>query len=142
MDARGAILGLTRGTGRAHIARAALESIAYQTRDIVEAMSRDSGIELSELRVDGGASHNNFLMQFQADLLGVPVDRPAMVELTAVGSAFLAGLAVGLWDSPEELLAARTSERKFQPAMAGVKRDELYAEWLASVARIKTANQP
>ena len=138
MDARGAILGLTRGTGRAHIARAALESIAYQTRDIVEAMNRDSGIELTELRVDGGASNNNFLMQFQADLLGVPVDRPELVETTATGCAFLAGLAVGLWSSPVELQGARKSARIFQPAMAASQRDELYAGWLAAVARIRT----
>lgn len=138
MDARGAILGLTRGTGHAHIIRAALESIAYQSRDIVEAMNKDSGIELTELRVDGGASRNNFLMQFQADLLGVPVDRPDLVETTAMGSAFLAGLAVGLWSSPDELQGARKNKRKFQPAMAATRRDELYAEWLAAVARIRT----
>ena len=140
MDARGAILGLTRGTGRTHIVRAALESIAYQTRDVVEAMNRDSGIELSELKVDGGASRNNFLMQFQADLLGVPVDRPALVETTAVGSAFLAGLAVGLWNSPDELQAVRKSERKFQPAMSVKQRDKLYAEWLTAVSRIRSTS--
>jgi len=142
MDARGAILGLTRGTGRAHIARAALESIAYQTRDVVEAMNRDSGIKLTGLKVDGGASRNDFLMQFQADLLGVPVDRPELVETTAVGSAFLAGLAVGLWNSPEQLVAARNSERIFQPVMDAVQREALYAEWLVAVARIRSKNQP
>lgn len=138
MDARGAILGLTRGTGQAHIVRAALESIAYQSRDIVDAMNKDSGIELTELRVDGGASRNNFLMQFQADLLGVPVYRPELVETTAMGSAFLAGLAVGLWSNPDELQGVRKSERKFQPAMAATRRDELHAEWLAAIARIRT----
>ncbi|MDX1380979.1 MAG: glycerol kinase GlpK, partial [Xanthomonadales bacterium] len=110
--ARGTLVGLTRGSGRAHLARAALESIAYQSRDIVEVMNRDSGIELSELRVDGGASQNDFLMQFQADLLGVPVDRPQLVESTAAGSAYLAGLAVGVWNSPAELDEARRSERR------------------------------
>jgi len=140
MHARGALLGLTRGTGRAHIVRAALESIAYQTRDIVEAMNRDSGVELSELRVDGGASNNNFLMQFQADMLGVPVDRPELVETTAAGSAFLAGLAVGLWSDPDELQGARKSERKFQPEMAASQRDELYAEWQCAVSRIRSTN--
>jgi glycerol kinase len=139
MDARGAILGLTRGTGRAHIVRAALESIAYQCRDIVEAMNKDSGIELTELKVDGGASRNDFLMQFQADLLGVPVDRPALVETTAAGSAYLAGLAVGMWSSPDELQSARTSERRFEPAMDKARSDELYRQWLAAVARIGTS---
>ena len=135
-DARGAILGLTRGTGKAHIVRAALESIAYQTRDIVEAMNQDSGIALSGLKVDGGASRNDFLMQFQADLLNVPVDRPALVETTAAGSAFLAGLAVGLWSSPEDLDNARISERIFEPSMDSGQRDKLYGEWLAAVVRI------
>ena len=138
MQARGAILGLTRGTGRAHIARAALESIAYQTRDIVEAMNRDCGIDITDLKVDGGASRNNFLMQFQADLLGVPVDRPALVETTAAGSAFLAGLAVGFWNSPDELTGARNSEAVFRPAMDSGARDELYSGWLAAVARVRS----
>jgi glycerol kinase len=138
MDARGAILGLTRGTGQAHIVRAALESIAYQTRDIVEAMNRDSGIKLTALNVDGGASRNNFLMQFQADLLGVPVERPQLVETTAAGSAFLAGLAVGLWDNPEELKSARVRDRCFEPSMDKTQRDKLYSEWLAAVDRVRT----
>jgi glycerol kinase len=138
MDARGAILGLTRGTGQAHIVRAALESIAYQTRDIVEAMNKDSGIELTALKVDGGASRNNFLMQFQADLLGVPVDRPQLVETTAAGSAYLAGLAIGLWSNPEELASARISDRCFEPQMDKLKSENLYAGWLAAVSRVKT----
>jgi glycerol kinase len=138
MEARGAIVGLTRGSGRAHLARAALESIAYQSRDIVEAMKRDSGIELSELRVDGGASRNDLLMQFQADMLGVPVDRPSMVETTAAGSAFLAGLAVGLWSSPEELATARNAERRFEPTMDSGKRTELYNGWLDAVSRVRS----
>lgn len=139
-DARGAILGLTRGTGRAHIVRAALESIAYQTRDVVEAMHQDSGVDLTELKVDGGASGNDFLMQFQADLLGVPVDRPRLVETTAMGGAFLAGLAVGVWNSSEQLMAARNSERKFQPAMDADQREALYAEWRVAVSRIRSTN--
>jgi len=138
MDARGAILGLTRGTGQAHIVRAALESIAYQSRDIVEAMNKDSGIELTALKVDGGASRNNFLMQFQADLLAVPVDRPQLVETTAVGCAFLAGLAVGLWSDSKELESARISEHCFVPEMEDEKRDQLYGEWLAAVDRVRT----
>ena len=138
MDARGAILGLTRGTGKEHVVRAALESIAYQTRDIVEAMNKDSGIELTSLKVDGGASRNNFLMQFQADLLGVPVDRPKLVETTATGSAFLAGLAVGLWSSSEELQNARVSEHCFEPLMERTKSDQLYGEWLVAVGRVRT----
>ena len=137
-DARGAMFGLSRGTGRAHFARAALESIAYQTRDIVTAMNKDSGIELTELRVDGGASNNNFLMQFQADLLGVTVDRPELVETTAMGSAFLAGLAVGVWAGPDELKDARKSQRKFLPTMSSEQRDALYAEWLSAVSRMRS----
>ncbi len=140
MDARGAILGLTRGTGRAHIVRAALESIAFQTRDIVEAMNKDSGIELTELKVDGGAARNNFLMQFQADVLGVSVDRPILVETTAAGSAFLAGLAVGFWSSPDELKGVRKNERCFEPEMEPLYSDALYNEWLACVARISTSS--
>jgi glycerol kinase len=101
-------------------------------------MNKDSGIELTVLRVDGGAANNNFLMQFQADLLGVPVDRPEVVESTAVGSAYLAGLAVGFWDSPDELLEIRNTERMFEPAMSASMRDELYAGWLAAVAQIST----
>ncbi len=138
MDARGAIVGLTRGAGRPHLARAALEAIAYQSRDIVEAMNRDSGVELTELRVDGGAARNDFLMQFQADILGVPVDRPKLVETTAAGSAFLAGLAVGLWSSPEELAGARSHDRRFDPAMDGQSRDSLYQGWLRAVERVRS----
>ena len=137
--ARGMLLGLTRGSGRAHLARAALEAIAYQSRDIVEVMNRDSGIELSELRVDGGASQNDFLMQFQADLLGVPVERPQLVETTAAGSAYLAGLAVGVWNSPAELDEARRCERRFAPAMAEAERRRLYAGWQDAVARARSS---
>ena len=136
--ARGALVGLTRGAGRAHLARAALESIAYQSRDIVEVMNRDSGVELRELRVDGGASQNDFLMQFQADILGVPVDRPELVETTAAGSAYLAGLAVGVWGSPSELEEARRCERRFEPVMPAARRDALYGGWKRAVERARS----
>jgi glycerol kinase len=133
--ARGALIGLTRGSGRAHIVRAALESIAYQSRDVVDAMGQDSGIAATELRVDGGASQNNFLMQFQADLLGIPVDRPKLVETTAAGSAFLAGLSVGMWDNPDAVDKLRGHERRFEPTMDEKRREALYAGWKAAVAR-------
>jgi glycerol kinase len=136
MDARAAILGLTRGSGRAHIVRAALESIAYQSRDLVEAMNRDSRVNLSELRVDGGAAGNDFLMQFQADLLGVTVDRPGLLETTAAGAAFLAGLAVGVWSSPAELAQVRQPGRQFAPRMSESERNRLYGEWNSAVARV------
>jgi len=138
MDARGAILGLTRGTGQAHIVRAALESIAYQSRDIVEAMNKDSGIKITSLKVDGGASLNNFLMQFQADILGVTVERPQQVEATAVGSAYLAGLAVGFWSSPDELQDARINDRCFEPGMSKQQSNILYTAWLAAVDRVRS----
>lgn len=135
-DARGALVGLTRGSGRAHFVRAALESIAYQTRDVVDAMNADSGVPLKELRVDGGASANDFLMQFQADVLGVSVDRPEMVETTAAGSAFLAGLAVGFWTSPEDLRGARQRQALFKPRMSRGESEALYDGWKSAVARV------
>lgn len=138
MNARGALLGLTRGAGRAHLARAALEAIAYQTRDIMQVMNIDSDIELTELRVDGGASMNNFLMQFQADILGVTVDRPKIVETTAAGSAYLAGLTVGVWNSPSDLDQIRRTDSRFEPQMDEKQRDELYQGWLTAVARIRS----
>lgn len=138
MNARGAIVGLTRGAGRAHIIRATLESLAYQTRDVIEVMHADAGFPMTELRVDGGAAQNDFLMQFQADLLGVPVDRPAVVETTACGAAFLAGLAVGFWSSPDELSGARQRERLFEPQMSEAQRDELYSGWKQAVARVRS----
>jgi glycerol kinase len=136
-EARGALVGLTRGSGRPHLARAALESIAYQSRDLVEVMNRDSGIELTELRVDGGASQNDFLMQFQADLLGVPVLRPALIESTAAGAAHLAGLATGVWNSPADLDSARREGRRFQPAMREERREALYAGWQRAVSQVR-----
>ncbi len=137
-DARGAIVGLTRGAGRAHVVRAALESIAYQTRDVVDVMNEESGVVLRELRVDGGAAANGFLMQFQADILGVPVDRPALLDTTAAGAALLAGLGVGFWPSPDALRGTRTRDRLFAPAMNAADRDRLLAGWRAAVARVRS----
>jgi glycerol kinase len=136
--ARGAILGLTRGAGRAHLVRATLESLAYQSRDVIDAMNEESGVPLRELRVDGGACANDFLMQFQADLLGVPVDRPALVETTAAGAAFLAGLGVGLWKDAASLAARRRRDRLFTPAMPPERREALYAGWKDAVARVRS----
>jgi len=134
MYARGAIFGLTRDTTNDDVVRATLESMAYQTRDIAEAMVKDSGIEMIDLRVDGGASANNFLMQFQADILGVPVERPKVLESTALGAASLAGLAVGLW-SLENLGAQKEIERVFQPKFDQPTRDKLYQKWQRAVSR-------
>jgi len=136
--ARGTITGLTRGSGRAQIVRATLESIAYQTRDVVDAMGADSGIALQTLRVDGGMVANNFLMQFQADILGVPVERPAVTETTALGAAYLAGLACGFWKSQEEIAAQWGVERRFEPKMSVDHRETLYAAWKAAVKRTLT----
>ncbi len=133
--ARGTILGLTRGTGRAHLVRAALESIAYQTRDVVEAMSREADLQLQELRADGGAVANAFLMQFQADLLGVPVEVPAITETTALGAASLAGLAVGFWPNREELAERWRVARRYEPQMSPARREELQARWRQAVER-------
>jgi glycerol kinase len=133
--ARGAILGLTRGSSRAHLARAALESIAFQVADLLEAMQQDAGQKLSELRVDGGATANNLLMQFQADVLGVPVVRPRVLETTALGAAYLAGLTIGLWRSPDEIAARWEQDRRFEPQMAPDAAGELLARWRAAVHR-------
>ena len=135
--ARGTISGLTRGSSAAHLVRAALESIAYQTRDLVEAMEADSGERLKELRVDGGATANNFLMQFQADILGRPIVRPADIETTALGAAYLAGLATGFWKSVEEVESFWRVERVFEPAIGDSRRGELYEGWKAAVARCR-----
>ena len=135
MYARGAILGLTRGAGRNHIVRAALESIAYQTRDLALAMEADTGLPIQELRVDGGASANNFLMQFQADMLGCPVLRPEIRETTALGAAYLAGLAEGIWDSPEQIREQWALERRFQPSMEEKERHRLFTQWHRAVER-------
>lgn len=133
--ARGTIVGLTRGTDRRHLARAALESLCYQSRDVLEAMTADSGIQLQALRADGGAAANNFLMQFQADLLGVPVQRPAITETTALGAAYLAGLAVGFWAGPDEIAGQWRVEAKFAPGMGAAQRATLYEGWQRAVER-------
>ena len=135
--ARGTLVGITRGTTRAHIARAALNAIALQSKDVLDAMHQDSGITLSALRVDGGAAANDLLMQIQADVLGVPVQRPAVTETTAVGAAYLAGLAASFWPGVEALEAAWSVERTFEPRLAASKRDALLAGWQRAVERAK-----
>lgn len=135
MYARGTILGLTRGANRYHIIRAALEAIAYQTRDVLEAMQQDSSISLKELKVDGGAVANNFLMQFQSDILGVPVSRPEITETTALGAAMLAGLAVGFWSSKQELIEKWRLDKRFDPQMEQSNRSSLYKKWQKAVSR-------
>jgi glycerol kinase len=133
-DVRGAIFGLTRGTRREHLVRAALESMAYQTRDVLSAMQADAGIDLKTLRVDGGAIANNFLAQFQADLLGVPVQRAQQTETTALGAAYLAGLAVGFWSSKEEIAKHWKISRDFAQTITERERDALYADWKRAVS--------
>lgn len=131
--ARGTLVGMTRGTNRGHIARAALESIAYQTADVLQAMQADSAVPLCELRVDGGACRNNLLMQFQADILGVPVVRPTVTETTALGAAYLAGLSVGFWSSCEEIGQHWTMERSFVPQLSNSEREYLISRWKQAV---------
>ncbi|MBM7856113.1 glycerol kinase [Desulfohalotomaculum tongense] len=135
MRARGAIVGLTRGTTKEHIIRATLDSLCYQTKDVLGAMEADSGIELKALKVDGGAVANNLLMQFQADILGVPVERPKVIETTALGAAYLAGLAVGFWNSKDELAEAWQLDRRFESQMEEERRDKLYTGWKRAVKR-------
>jgi len=139
--ARGAMAGLTRDTSAGHIARAALESIAYQVADLQDAMYSDSGIRLKELRVDGGAVRNNLLMQFQADILGVPVVRPSVTESTALGAAYLAGLAVGYWKKPQEIAAQWQIEQRFEPQMPKAKARALRERWSEAVKRAKDWEQ-
>jgi glycerol kinase len=135
--ARGTIVGITRGTNRHHLVRAALESIAYQTRAVVDAMARDSGIRPEVLRVDGGAARNDFLCQFQADILGIPVERPATTETTALGAAYLAGLATGFWKDEQDLTAQLKIAKRFEPLMPASRREELYAGFERAVERAK-----
>jgi glycerol kinase len=137
MYARGAILGVTRGTTQAHIARAGLESIAYQTRDVLECMEKDSGIRLKELRVDGGAAANAFLMQFQADILGVPVVIQETTETTALGAAYLAGLAVGFWKDTQQVTRNFKVRKKFTPRMPFKQRESIYRKWKKAVERAR-----
>lgn len=135
MYARGTMVGLTRGASRAHIVRAALESIAYQSKDVIDSMEKDAGISLPELRVDGGASLNNFLMQFQSDIIGNRVVRPAIAETTALGAALLAGLAVGFWKSKEEIAEAWEQNALFTPSISSAQREQLYSGWKKAVER-------
>lgn len=132
-EARGAVFGLTRGTQKEHFIRATLESLAYQTRDVLDAMEKDSKIEVKTLRVDGGAVKNDFLMQFQSDILDVPVERPEINETTALGAAYLAGLAVGYWKSKDEIRDRWNLEKQFDPKMDETKRDDLYKGWQTAV---------
>ncbi len=134
-DARGIIAGLTRFANKGHIARAALEAVAYQTREVLDAMVRNSGVEMRELRVDGGMVVNGLLMQFQSDILGVPVVRPKVIETTALGAAYAAGLAVGFWGSPEEIEANWAEGRRWRPAMDGELRQKLFGSWEKAVRR-------
>ena len=137
MYARGAIFGLTRGANKNHIIRATLESIAYQTKDVLKAMEEDSGIKLNGLKVDGGAAANNFLMEFQADILGEKVKRPTVLETTALGAAYLAGLAVGFWETKEEIKAKWILDKEFSPNMEEDERTKKYAGWKKAVERTK-----
>ena len=139
MYARGTIVGLTRGTSRAHLVRAALEAIAYQSRDVLEAMATDAAVGVDALRVDGGATANNFLCQFQADVIGATVLRPAVIETTALGAAYLAGLGVGVWPSLDALAGRWTVERTFVPTMDAPRRDALYGGWRRAVERARGA---
>ena len=140
--ARGTIVGLTQGATAAHIARAALESIAYQSRDVLVAMEADANVPLTELRVDGGATANDLLMQFQADVLGVSVVRPQVSETTALGAAYLAGLAVGYWNDQTELAQQWQVERIFEPSMSQDKRAGLLAGWQKALERAKGWEEP
>ena len=133
--ARGAIMGITRGTSRAHLARAALESMCYQTRDVVAAMEQDAGTRLRTLRVDGGAVGNRFLMQFQSDILGVPIEVPLITETTSCGAAYLAGLAVGFWKNKEEIAATLKIAQRYEPRMSETERSRLHAQWIKAVER-------
>ena len=133
--ARGIIIGITRGTRRAHLARAVLEAMAYLSKDVLIEMEKDSGIKVAELRVDGGATNNNFLMQFQADILGTKVIRPVIQETTALGAAYLAGLAVGYWSDQEEIAKMWKVEREFDPQMDESMREKLHSAWKEAVKR-------
>ena len=138
--ARGAILGLTRDTGIAEIVRSALEAVCYQTRDLMTAMASDAGSIASRLRVDGGMVRNDWVMQFLADILNVPVERPVVTETTALGAAMCAGLGVGLFSSTDEVAQNWQSDRVFRPMMKDEPREQLYAGWRAAVKRVQSAN--
>jgi len=137
MYARGTIVGVTRGTTRGHLARATLEAIAYQARDVVEAMGAEADLQVPLLRVDGGGTANAFLMQFQADILGVPIQRAAVAETTALGVAYLAGLAVGLWHNTAEIARQWRAAETYEPRMSIDQRETLYAGWKRAVERAR-----
>jgi glycerol kinase len=141
-EARGTLTGITRGTTSAHIARATLEAIAFQTRDVIVAMQADSGIALEELRVDGGASANDLLMQIQADVLGVPVVRPTNVETTVLGAAYLSGIASGVWESREDVRETWKIDRRFDPSWSATEREDAYHRWMQAVARSRSSLTP
>ena len=134
---RGAILGLTRGAGRAHLARATLEAVCYQTADVVQAMEADSAHRSAGAAVDGGMTANDTLLQMQADILGVPVVRPAVTETTALGAAYLAGLAVGFWQSPHQIAAQWTADKVFQPGIGQDRREDMLQGWRRAVMRAR-----
>jgi glycerol kinase len=134
-NARGVIAGLTRYVTKGHLARAVLEATAYQTREVLDAMNKDSGVALTALKVDGGMVFNETLMQFQADLLGVPVIRPLIAETTSLGAAYAAGLAVGVWPAVDDLRANWGQDKAWQPAMPAHQREQLYKGWLKAVTR-------
>jgi glycerol kinase len=140
--ARATILGMTRGTTAAHIARAAVEAIAYQSAELLAAMQLDAACQVSEMRADGGAARNDLLMQFQADLLGIPVVRPRVTETTALGAAYLAGLACGFWESPEAIERQWQVERRYEPGMPLEQRSELLARWARAVDHARTWAAP
>ena len=139
--ARGTIVGLTRGANRNHIVRATLEALAYQARDVLDAMQKDSGLTLNEVKVDGGAVANNFLMQFQSDILNAKVTRPKVIETTAAGAAYLAGLAVGYWENLDSLRSKLTADRTFEPEMESEQRNKLYKGWQRAVDRARQWEQ-
>ena len=142
MYARGAVVGLTRGASKAHIVRAGLEGIAYQVKDMIDAMGQDAGAPMQILKVDGGASVNRFLMQFQADILRCPIDKPAMVETTALGAAFLAGLCTGVWKDITDILDIRQSDHIFRPKMDAALAKKYYDGWKKAVERAKGWDTP
>ena len=142
MYARAAIVGITRGTNRAHIARAALESTAYQTKDAMDAMKSDTGLDIPLLRVDGGGTANDLMMQFQSDILGIPIERHAVAETTALGAAYLAGLATDFWQNTNEIAASWESDKRFIPSMDADRRSRLYAHWQRAVSRSKGWDEP
>ncbi len=135
MYARGIIIGITRGTNKGHIVRATLEAIAYQVRDVVDVMSKEANIAIPYLRVDGGGTGNSLLMQFQADILGIPIELTSIPDTTALGAGFLAGLAVGVWQNTGEIAKRRYTSRTFEPKMSAEQREKLYHDWKRAVER-------